>query len=110
MTQDTIVAVEATPPARAGVGGARPAEDVAAFFQMAEAKRDTWFKLARPVANPNRWFDALKALGAKVSNHATDRTVVIDRNGVKKTYTLYNVYCMVPAGDLKPHRKPSQVR
>ena len=110
-TTDTFVPTKAQPPARAGVAGGKPAEDVAKAFAIIEKDRNEWYLVAPSVANPNRWFDALKALGAQVSTRRIkDATLTVERNGEAKTYPAFEVYAMVPKGELKPHRKPSQAR
>jgi hypothetical protein len=89
--------VKATPPGRTtSTGGNRgPAQDILAAWEQIKDTRETWYLVAQGVPNPNRYFDAFKALGGKVKQVKV---------GDKQT----DVYVQIPAGGPVPHRKPSQ--
>lgn len=89
--------VKATPPAKAtGTTGSRgPAQDILAAWDQIKDTSEEWYLVAQGVPNPNRYFDAFKALGGIVKQC---------KIGDKQT----DVYVQIPAGGPKPHRKPSQ--
>lgn len=104
----TFTPVKATPPpARTAGGTARPAEDILAAAQVLLKDRGQWYQVAAQVANPNRWFDALKAQGASVKTRRNGDTKV-ERDGQTVDRPAYDVFAMIPAGEIKPHLKPSQ--
>jgi hypothetical protein len=89
----------AEPPARHGINGRGPAEDIMRAFRSVEAVRDQWFLVAERVPNPNRYYDAFRGLGCRVEVRLTD-----------KERGLSDVYALAPAGDLVPRGKPSSGR
>ena len=86
--------------------GSQPKEDIAEATAFLLAHRDQECQVAEAVVNPNRWFDALKAQGAKVVTRSTGKLVKV---GDKERMT-YDVYALIPAGEVKPHLKPSARR
>jgi hypothetical protein len=100
--------VKADPPAgrMSGGGGGRPAEDVIKAAQVLLANRDEWYLVAEKVANPGRFYDGFRGQGARVRVSKTGDTVTAkDAQGQQKELPTYNVYAMIPAGEVVPWKK-----
>lgn len=94
-SQALATPVKVAPPARTGNAGRGPASDILAAWDAIKDTREEWFLVASNVANPNRYFDAFKALGGRVQQHKTGQ------GGT-------DVYVQIPAGGPQPHLKPSR--
>lgn len=78
-------------------GGRGPAKDIVMAWNEIKDTEEEWFLVAKDVPNPNRYFDAFKALGGVVKQ-------------CKTTTGGTDVYVKVPEGGPKPHFKPSDHR
>lgn len=100
--------VKATPPVgrAVGGGGGKPAEDILKASQVLLNNRDEWYQVAQGVANPGRFYDGFRGQGAQVRVAKTgNTTTVTDAQGREKNVPTYDVYAMIPAGEVKPWKK-----
>ena len=100
--------VKATPPVgrASGGGGGKPAEDIMRAAEVLLANRDEWYQVAAKVANPGRFYDGFRGQGAQVRVAKTGETTkVTDAKGVEKDVPTYDVFAMIPAGEVKPWKK-----
>lgn len=94
-------------PARFG-GGGRTAADIAAAFKEIEPHRGDWFQVAENVGNPGRYYDGFRALGATVRiQKAPGQGTALTPDGKTVSVDIYNIFAMVPEGELKPYKKKS---
>lgn len=95
-------------PVRAGGGGGSAgAADILEAFKEIEPHRDQWFLVAEAVANPGRYYDGFRGQGCTVKVNRNGMTQAKDKGGAVVEVPAFDVYAMVPAGDIKPWKKPS---
>lgn len=96
-----------TPVRSGGGGGGQGSADIREAFQAIEPERGQWFLVAEKVANPGRFYDGFRGLGAQVKVNKNGKTTATDKDGKEVEVDGFDVYAMVPEGDLKPWKKGS---
>lgn len=98
--------VAAPPGPVRGFGGVGGAADIKAAFDKILPHRGDWFLVAENVPNPGRFYDGFRALGAMVKNTQTGKMVKVhDKDGKEVEVKGFDIFAMVPPGELKPVKK-----
>lgn len=97
--------VDTLPSVVRGGGGPGGASDIRRAFDAIVGERDEWFLVAEGVGNPGRFYDGFRALGASVKINRRGEVEAADKAGVPVVVPAYDIFAMVPKGELKPHKK-----